>query len=240
MDNPTETPFPAKPGRRRRFWIVCIAALIFLSLFWAAVMVAYVDELLGRCVTDPTWSLWVLVPATLPWLSGLLWLRRTPETATRMPSYLVANFVICFILFVVSAIGVEGIIPSSQAYKEEWVVRNLRIIITAEATYASTYNTGYSASLAALGPAPGNTPASASAAGLVDEWMASGKVGFGYDLYSYTPGSPDADGRIRIYSLSTRTSVCKGARNFFTDQSGVIRATTENRPATPNDPAIHQ
>ena len=53
-------------------------------------------------------------------------------------------------------------------------VGSMRTINTAEITYASTYNSGYSRSLSALGsPAAGSEP-SALAAGLIDSVLASG------------------------------------------------------------------
>jgi hypothetical protein len=44
---------------------------------------------------------------------------------------------------------------------------------------------------------------------------------------------------IQTYSISARPITRKTGRNsYFTDQSGVIRATSEDRPATVNDTPI--
>ena len=51
----------------------------------------------------------------------------------------------------------------------------------------------------------------------------------------YTPGPVEADGRIRTYTLQAKAGNY-GYRNFFEDESGVLRATRENRPATAQDP----
>jgi hypothetical protein len=59
----------------------------------------------------------------------------------------------------------------------------------------------------------------------------------GYQL-EYTPGPAGADGAIHGYSLEARAGNY-GYRNFYTDASGIVRATSENRSATALDPPIH-
>jgi len=58
----------------------------------------------------------------------------------------------------------------------------------------------------------------------------------GYRL-EYTPGPSSADGTIRGYSLEARAGNY-GYRNFYTDVSGLVRWTSENRAATGLDPPI--
>ena len=53
----------------------------------------------------------------------------------------------------------------------------------------------------------------------------------------YTAGSPDSDGRIRSYTLIARAANY-GYLNLFSDETGVIRGTRENRTATGQDPPI--
>jgi hypothetical protein len=50
----------------------------------------------------------------------------------------------------------------------------------------------------------------------------------------YTPGPVEADGLIRTYALRARAGNY-GFRNFYTDQSGLVRVTRENRAATAQD-----
>lgn len=57
----------------------------------------------------------------------------------------------------------------------------------------------------------------------------------GYDL-QYQPGTPGADGRIHAFVLLARPAKY-GYRNFFVDETGVIRFTRESRAATAQDPA---
>jgi hypothetical protein len=58
----------------------------------------------------------------------------------------------------------------------------------------------------------------------------------GYQL-QYTPAPAGPDGAIHSYSLQARAGNF-GYRNFFTDQSGILRATKENRAATSQDPPL--
>ncbi len=51
----------------------------------------------------------------------------------------------------------------------------------------------------------------------------------------YTPGPVDAGGAIRSFALQARAGNY-GFRNFYLDDSGILRATRESRAATPEDP----
>ena len=53
----------------------------------------------------------------------------------------------------------------------------------------------------------------------------------------YTAGNPEANGRVRTYSLTLRAGNY-GYLNFFTDETGVLRGTREDRAATAADPRI--
>lgn len=52
----------------------------------------------------------------------------------------------------------------------------------------------------------------------------------------YAPGPVESDGRIRSFTLQARAGNY-GFRNFFVDDTGVLRATSENRAANSGDPA---
>jgi type II secretory pathway pseudopilin PulG len=53
----------------------------------------------------------------------------------------------------------------------------------------------------------------------------------------YTPGRPDAESRIGSYTLTARPGNF-GYLSYYTDESGVFRATREDRAATVQDPAV--
>jgi hypothetical protein len=92
------------------------------------------------------------------------------------------------------------------------------------------------AALASYAATEGHFPASLEALGdrvrLAAQWAQSA----GYQL-QYTPAAPGGDGRVHNYILLARPSNY-GFRNFYTDETGVVRATREDRPATPHDPPI--
>ena len=58
----------------------------------------------------------------------------------------------------------------------------------------------------------------------------------GYYLV-YRAGSPGSDGNIHSFILLARPDYY-GYRNFYVDQTGVIRSTRQNRPATAQDPPV--
>ena len=58
----------------------------------------------------------------------------------------------------------------------------------------------------------------------------------GYSL-RYSPGQADASGKIHAYGLVALPRNY-GYRSFYTDQTGAVRATRENRAATAQDPSI--
>lgn len=63
---------------------------------------------------------------------------------------------------------------------------------------------------------------------------AAQKAQLGRYALQYTPGRPDADGRVKSYTLVARPGNF-GFRSYYTDESGVLRATTEDRAATVQD-----
>jgi hypothetical protein len=121
---------------------------------------------------------------------------------------------------------------------EASAVGSLRSINTGEVTYASTYGKSFSPTLTALGPPAQGIQRSADAADLIDSLLAGGQKS-GYN-FIYTPGPRDAQGRIVRYTVVARpaTPGVSGQRSFFTDETGVLRATLDDRPATVSDPPI--
>lgn len=58
--------------------------------------------------------------------------------------------------------------------------------------------------------------------------------------FAYSAGPPDASGAINHYTISADpvTQNVTGARRFFTDETAVIRATSDASPATANSPPL--
>jgi hypothetical protein len=53
----------------------------------------------------------------------------------------------------------------------------------------------------------------------------------------YTAGKPDTSGHLKSYTLTARAGNF-GYMNYYTDESGVLRGTSENRAAGVQDPPI--
>jgi hypothetical protein len=109
----------------------------------------------------------------------------------------------------------------------EYAVGSLRSINTAEAYYQKQYKIGWSPTLGSLGVPHEGTKPSASAAGVLDNSLTSGKKN-NY-VFIYKAGKPDASGRISTYAVTASPAKWREA---------IIRGTTENRPARASDPPL--
>jgi hypothetical protein len=105
---------------------------------------------------------------------------------------------------------------------ETQAVQAMEAVHLALNEYAAAQGGGYPQTLEPLGP--------------VVRLAAQQAQGQGYQL-QYAPGTPNADGAIRSYALEARAANY-GYRNFYTDATGVVRATSENREANGQDPPI--
>ena len=117
----------------------------------------------------------------------------------------------------------------SKTY-EDVCIQNLRTINTAQVTYWGGDQTkGFAHKLSELGP---------TGAGLIEATLASGKKG-GY-RFRLVPERTTGRQPVRHYIVvaSPIRRLTQEQRSFFTDETGVIRFTAENRPATKSDPAI--
>ena len=146
---------------------------------------------------------------------------------------LVELLVVVFVILIIAAIAIPNLIRSQLRAREASAVGSLRVINTACQNYASTYGTGFPASLSVLGPA---AVPSASSADLLDSILASGfKSGY---AFSYSASAP-VHGIINSYIIAadpTNRGVT-GQRGFYTDQALVIRADATGT-ASSSDPPI--
>lgn len=145
--------------------------------------------------------------------------------------------VICLALFLLSVNVFGSLFQPHRFNSESSAIGSLRTINTSEVTYSSTYTEGFSTTLAALGGAA-TAIATSSTAGLIDDMLAGGEKN--RYTFTYVPGARDTDGKIETYTISARPILdCQGhLPSYFTNQTGVIRMTKENRPATAKDPPL--
>jgi len=155
----------------------------------------------------------------------------------KLRSALVLSALTFSFLAVSSALKAQETSGPPSKEDQETAVGCLRSINTSEAYYAKEYQKGYSSTLAALGVPPDGVKPSFAAAALLDNSLAGGKRN-NY-VFSYTSGVADAAGKIGTYTVTVRPAKWqKGVVSIFTDQTGVIHWTKENRAATAKDPTI--
>ncbi len=151
---------------------------------------------------------------------------------------LIELLIVVAIILIIAAIAIPNLLRSRIAANQASAVGSLRTYVTSEVTYASTYNSGYSAALAYLGPPAAGANPTSTLAGLVDNILSgsnntSVKSGYQFD---YSPG-PTVGGRIDTFAFyaSPVTPGTTGTNYYFTDQSGVIRQNSNNQTATVAD-----
>ncbi|MDQ1409501.1 MAG: type pilus assembly protein PilA [Acidobacteriaceae bacterium] len=154
---------------------------------------------------------------------------------------LIELLIVVAIILVIAAIAIPNLLRSRMAANEASATESMRMINTAEAAYNASYsNLGYSNTLADLGGASPCTAAPTSAC-LLDNVVANasgaatGKSGY---FFTYTPtagagGTPTSQYTV----LGTPVSLgITGQRQFFTDESFVIRYSTTGAANVASNP----
>ena len=148
---------------------------------------------------------------------------------------LIELLIVVAIILIIAAIAIPNLLRSRIAANQASAVGSLRTLNTAEITYSSTYNVGFTATMSYLAPpAAGGNPTS-TAAGLIDSVLAAGSKS-GYN-FSYTPGGADSTGRINTYSyIAVPITSSTGTNYYYTDQSGVIRQNSTTTAGSTDSP----
>ena len=133
---------------------------------------------------------------------------------------LIELLIVVAIIGIIAAIAVPNLLQSKAAANEVSAIGSLRTIVTAEITYSATVGSGaYAAELSDL-----------SDQSLIDASLGSGtKGGYAFTL----------SGTANTFTVTAQptTPGTTGNRYFFSDDSGVIRATTDG-VATSASPAL--
>jgi len=142
---------------------------------------------------------------------------------------LIELLIVVAIILIIAAIAIPNLLRSKMAANEASAVATLRTYNTAIVSYSTTYGTDPATDMSQLGPA--STPSS-TAADLVDNLLGSATPAKSGYTFTYTAGTASS-GVISQYSITAQPqSSSTGQRYFFTDQSGVIRQTTDGTAAT--------
>lgn len=124
------------------------------------------------------------------------------------------------------------------------VISMLRQVNSGNASHEGTYGNGYAPTLGALEPPPDGTVFSCHASGFMRRIEPSNARLYRFE-YSSGPPVARVGAGCTAPGAKSYTFVARplrygetGRRSFYTDESGVIRATRENRPATAQDPPV--
>jgi len=146
---------------------------------------------------------------------------------------LIELLIVVAIILIIAAIAIPNLLRSRIAANEASAVGSIRTINTAEVTYSSSYPDCGFTTLANLGGSGGNT----TGAGLIDSVLANNvKSGYSFGAIpsggSGTCGAGAGTPNSTYYVTGAPQSAQTGQRYFFSDQSGVIRYTTDGTVAT--------
>jgi len=145
---------------------------------------------------------------------------------------LIELLIVVAIILIIAAIAIPNLLRSKMAANEASAVASLRTYNTALVSYTTTYGTDPTTAQGMLALGPATTPSS-TAADLIDNLLGSASPSKSGYTFSYTAGTASSTGIISQYSLTAQPqSTSTGQRYFFTDQSGVIRQTTNGSAAT--------
>ena len=129
---------------------------------------------------------------------------------------LIELLIVVAIILIIAAIAVPNLLRSRRAANEASAVTSVRTITSAEITYSASYpSVGYTCDLLHLGPYTGGP--SESAAGLIDEVLASGsKSNYQFAITGCT-GTPAPSFFVSAVPKPG------GVRKFCSDTSGILR-----------------
>lgn len=154
---------------------------------------------------------------------------------------LIELLIVVAIILIIAAIAIPNLLRSRIAANEASATATLRTINTAEITYSSTYNSGFTDNLTKLGTPASGQP-DANNADLVDPVLSGKQSGsatvFTKNGYSFTYTPSGTYGFIATFSLNADPVArgSSGQRSFFTDQSSVIRANATAAATVSDNP----
>ena len=134
---------------------------------------------------------------------------------------LIELLIVVAIILIIGAIAIPSFLRSRMAANESTAAGSIRTVNTAQVSYNMAYPTvGYASSLSALGGDCSSSPASSTAACLIDSVLAGGqKSGYSFTM-SNVSGTPATS-----YNVIAGPSwpEYSGVRYFCSDEPGVIR-----------------
>jgi len=158
---------------------------------------------------------------------------------------LIELLIVVAIILIIAAIAIPNLLRSRIAANEASAVASLRTLNTAEVTYASTYNSGFTSTLGQLAtPSPAGQP-SWSSADLVDPilsgYQASNSLTgttFTKNGFTFMYTSSGTYPTIATYGVHADPMArgSSGQRSFYSDQSAVVRANATAQATGTDNP----
>jgi type IV pilus assembly protein PilA len=149
---------------------------------------------------------------------------------------LIELLIVVAIILIIAAIAIPNLLRAKIAANQAGAVGTLRTISSAEQTFSSTYNDGFTLTLTQLGgPAGSNT---CKVAGLVDEVLSTAPFQKGGYTYTFTPnGFAQLTTGIPVacavsgdtgFSVTAQpvTANSTGIASYCIDETGVVRVDT--------------
>lgn len=148
---------------------------------------------------------------------------------------LIELLIVVAIILIIAAIAIPNLLRSRIAANEASATSSLRSLNTAEVTYASTYNSGFTSNLNQLGaPTTAGAQPDVGNADLTDPVLAGRSTGGGTNTFiksgytfTYSPtGNNLTYGFIAQYQVvaDPQARGSSGQRSFYSNESAVIRA----------------
>ncbi len=134
---------------------------------------------------------------------------------------LIELLIVVAVIGIIAAIAVPNLVQSKKAANEASAISSVRNLVTAEITYASTVGAGQFGSLASL-----------QSTNFIDNVLGSGaKDGYGFTVTT--------SGAVSFTVVAVPQTIgTTGERGFYSDQTGVIRYTTNGSAPNSNSPAL--
>jgi type IV pilus assembly protein PilA len=148
---------------------------------------------------------------------------------------LIELLIVVAIILIIASISIPNLLRSKMSANEVSAVGSLRTLNEACVTYYASYS-GYPSSLSVLGGEGTSANPTSTSAELIDNVLQTGlKTGYSFSL---SPGTADSGGYIDTYAITASPIALgvTGLRYFYTDQSGVIRASTTGTATSASTP----
>ena len=158
---------------------------------------------------------------------------------------LIELLIVVAIILIIAAIAIPNFLRSRVAANQASAVESLRTLSTAEFTFSSTYNRGYTATLGYLGPPPSGSADDLTHAGIVDDVLSGTAAGgatamtstkSGY-RFTYSPGAA-INGQVFSFTINADpvTRGTTGLNSYFIDQTGVVRQNATTQASVADSP----